>query len=86
MAIDGHVVRRVGEDQLRLRAAQQLGERFWLARIPAEHPVPATLPEIARAADRWHALIHCWNMLDPIGFDIRQAGEQQIDLGRLEAR
>src|SRR6185312_10329780 len=63
MAVDGHVIRRVGEDHLRLGTSHQRGEGLWPRSVPAEHAVTATLPQIVGAADRWRRLIDCRHLV-----------------------
>src|SRR5690242_7368754 len=53
MAVDGDVIRRVGEDHLRLGTSHQRGEGLWPPSVPAEQAVTATLPQIVDAANRW---------------------------------
>lgn len=52
VALDGHVVGRVGEDQLRFGAVEQPTEGLGIAGIAAQKAVLSEQPEIAGLRDR----------------------------------
>ena len=56
MAVDRHVVGRIGEDHLRPLAVHQRRDDVRLERVAADQPVRPELPEIARPAARRPAL------------------------------
>ncbi len=52
MALDGDVVRRVGEDHPNLVAGQQPVQHLWDGRITDDEPVVAQPPDVAQTGDR----------------------------------
>jgi hypothetical protein len=66
MAVDLHVVRRVGEDHLRPHAPEQVGIGGRGSGIPTDEPVPADLPDIAQSGDGRTALIDIGDLVSGI--------------------
>src|SRR5437763_9144169 len=88
IAVDGQVVRWIGEDRLRLRAIEQPSICRSIKRISTEDPMRAGAPQIAGAADNWF-LSYAGKLVCgiPLRFPGRQIGsfDPEIDLGHREA-
>ena len=85
MAVDGHVIGRVGEDQLRLVLSQKGSIDIRIGGIAADQPVFSNLPDIANLCDGRSGI----NERDVFFRNIRcirlQFTDENIDLGGLEA-
>ena len=86
VAVDRHVVGRVGEDHLRALVAEQPVVGRGLEGVAADHPMRAEVPDIADLGDRRS----CRDLRQPIVAGIAglfriEAGDQAVDLGDGEA-
>ena len=85
MAVDRHVVGRVGEDHLGLLAVHQGCHDMAVERVAADQPVRPKLPDIARPAARWAVADGKQVVRGIAGLFRSQPFDQAVDLGDREA-
>lgn len=86
VAIDLHVVGRIGEDKVGLLAPHQGLEVDMAARVAAQEPVPIELPEIALSRDGSATGKHdgVFGLIAALGISLTGFVDDEVNLGKAE--
>src|SRR5262245_55572590 len=66
MSGNRHVVRRVGEDQIRLVTTEELGKGLRIQCVSTQQPMLAEPPKVTGTGDRNRRGVDFWKLIDPV--------------------